>query len=64
VNQKIDPSVDFLKLLLCFLVRISFSAGIAELFEVNLALNRLTIFGRVIVDIFALRAAKFYEVIL
>jgi hypothetical protein len=45
-------------------VRSAFLAGIAELFELNFARNRLTILGRVVINVFALRAAQFYEVVL
>ena len=54
----------FFDLFFTFFVRSAFFAGVAELLEFNFTLNRLTIFGRIVIDVFALGAAQFDEMVL
>jgi hypothetical protein len=42
----------------------AFLAGIAKLLELDFALDRFSILGRIIVDVFALSTCKFDQMIL
>ena len=45
-------------------MRRSLSASITKLFEVDFALDRFAVFDAVIIDLFADRTGKFYQMIL
>jgi hypothetical protein len=45
-------------------MRSAFFASITKLLKLNFALNRFTIFGRVVIDVLALGAGQFYEMVL
>ncbi len=63
-NDTKKPRAGLICLFFRLFMRCSLSASITKLFEVDFALNRFAVFDAVIIDLFAGRAGKFYQMIL